>query len=113
MADDKNTDGEKSYTAISAARANTKFENHCRSLRLHLRECVELCNDIIREELQEVGVESEKKDLPTPREIKAILDEYVIGQDQAYMCCPSLFITTTSGQLCRQRRCGAQKATFC
>ena len=46
-------------------------------------ECVELCNDIIREELQETPDEAEFKKLPTPREISAILDEYVIGQESA------------------------------
>ncbi|XOV88390.1 MAG: ATP-dependent Clp protease ATP-binding subunit ClpX [Pseudomonadota bacterium] len=46
-------------------------------------ECVELCNDIIREELQESGDEGEKRKLPTPQEIKEILDEYVIGQNHA------------------------------
>jgi ATP-dependent Clp protease protease subunit len=46
-------------------------------------ECVELCNDIIREEMQErVGNGGEDK-LPEPREINAILDQYVIGQEQA------------------------------
>ena len=46
-------------------------------------ECVELCNDIIREEVQETAEEGESKSLPTPQEIKEILDEYVIGQKWA------------------------------
>lgn len=46
-------------------------------------ECVELCNDIIREELQESSEEAESRKLPTPMEIKDILDEYVIGQQRA------------------------------
>ena len=46
-------------------------------------ECVELCNDIIREELQENTEEAESKKLPTPQEINNILDEYVIGQSWA------------------------------
>ncbi|MEC7885753.1 MAG: ATP-dependent Clp protease ATP-binding subunit ClpX [Pseudomonadota bacterium] len=45
-------------------------------------ECVELCNDIIREELHDTDTES-KKDLPKPEEINFILDEYVIGQERA------------------------------
>jgi len=46
-------------------------------------ECVELCNDIIREELQESKDEEESRNLPTPMEINDILDEYVIGQQRA------------------------------
>jgi ATP-dependent Clp protease ATP-binding subunit ClpX len=47
-------------------------------------ECIELCNDIIREESQtEQGVKGARTDLPVPREIRVILDQYVIGQDQA------------------------------
>ena len=47
-------------------------------------ECVELCNDIIREEIQgEQGGKSGKSDLPVPHEIREILDQYVIGQEPA------------------------------
>jgi ATP-dependent Clp protease ATP-binding subunit ClpX len=47
-------------------------------------ECVELCNDIIREEIQQAdGQKGASSDLPTPHEISGILDQYVIGQSQA------------------------------
>ncbi|HYF91500.1 MAG TPA: ATP-dependent Clp protease ATP-binding subunit ClpX [Symbiobacteriaceae bacterium] len=45
-------------------------------------ECIELCNEIIEEELNE-EVDFELKDVPKPREIKSILDQYVIGQERA------------------------------
>lgn len=45
-------------------------------------ECVELCNDIIREEMQDQSPTGTTK-LPKPVEINSILDEYVIGQDRA------------------------------
>ena len=45
-------------------------------------ECVDLCNDIIREEINEKGEDSESK-LPIPHEIYQVLDEYVIGQGRA------------------------------
>jgi ATP-dependent Clp protease ATP-binding subunit ClpX len=44
-------------------------------------ECIELCNEIVEEELGEE--EFEMKDVPKPREIRDILDQYVIGQDAA------------------------------
>lgn len=45
-------------------------------------ECVDLCNDIIREEIQEASEPAREK-LPVPHEIKEILDQYVIGQQRA------------------------------
>ncbi len=47
-------------------------------------ECVELCNDIIREEVKEIAPNKKKRDaLPTPREIHQHLDDYVIGQEHS------------------------------
>ena len=46
-------------------------------------ECVDLCNDIIREEVQEESNDSSSDKLPTPVEIKEILDDYVIDQSRA------------------------------
>jgi ATP-dependent Clp protease ATP-binding subunit ClpX len=45
-------------------------------------ECVELCNDIIREELEEKA-HAARSHLPKPREILEVLDQYVIGQPRA------------------------------
>ncbi len=45
-------------------------------------ECVELCNDIIREELEEKAA-SARSHLPKPKEILDVLDQYVIGQSRA------------------------------
>jgi ATP-dependent Clp protease ATP-binding subunit ClpX len=48
-------------------------------------ECIELCNDIVRDEVPSAAPEakSARSDLPVPAEIKASLDDYVIGQDAA------------------------------
>jgi ATP-dependent Clp protease ATP-binding subunit ClpX len=46
-------------------------------------ECVELCNDIIREEIKEIAPKQDKESLPTPMEIRESLDDYVIGQEHA------------------------------
>jgi len=45
-------------------------------------ECIDLCNDIIQEEISETS-EVEEEKFPVPIEIKATLDEYVIGQEEA------------------------------
>ena len=46
-------------------------------------ECVDLCNDIIREEIQESSSDEGSDKLPIPAEINEILNQYVIGQQQA------------------------------
>ncbi|MBL0167547.1 MAG: ATP-dependent Clp protease ATP-binding subunit ClpX [Propionivibrio sp.] len=47
-------------------------------------ECIELCNDIVRDEISaDQGGKVAKSDLPTPKEISALLDQYVIGQEPA------------------------------
>lgn len=45
-------------------------------------ECIELCNEIIEEELSE-DIDLELRDIPKPKDIKDILDQYVVGQEEA------------------------------
>lgn len=46
-------------------------------------ECIALCNDILREDLEAQSIQESHQTLPTPTEIKKTLDEYVIGQTEA------------------------------
>ncbi|NBT59343.1 ATP-dependent Clp protease ATP-binding subunit ClpX, partial [bacterium] len=46
-------------------------------------ECIELCNDIIKEEAAKEETRGGTTKIPKPHEIKTVLDEFVIGQDQA------------------------------
>ncbi|MEW6326692.1 MAG: ATP-dependent Clp protease ATP-binding subunit ClpX [Thermodesulfobacteriota bacterium] len=46
-------------------------------------ECIELCNDIMAEEYEKEEVAKRSGSIPKPREIKKIMDEYVIGQERA------------------------------
>ncbi len=46
-------------------------------------ECVDLCNDIIREEIKDISPKRDANKLPTPKEIRTHLDDYVIGQEHA------------------------------
>ncbi|MCB9555581.1 MAG: ATP-dependent Clp protease ATP-binding subunit ClpX [Deltaproteobacteria bacterium] len=46
-------------------------------------ECIGLCNDIIAEEIEKEEQSTGPASLPKPTEIKAVLDEYVVGQDRA------------------------------
>ena len=46
-------------------------------------ECIDLCNDIIQEEINEAADTTEEESFPVPKEIKEKLDEYVISQEDA------------------------------
>jgi len=46
-------------------------------------ECVDLCNDILTEELEDTSTKTNRLSVPTPKDIKASLDDYIIGQDHA------------------------------
>ena len=46
-------------------------------------ECIELCNEVIREEINAKKPDLDLKKLPTPKEMKTFLDQYVIGQERA------------------------------
>ena len=86
MSDDKNTTGENGKLLYCSFCGKSQHE--VRKLIAGpsvfiCDECVELCNDIIREEVQEQSSAVSGNKLPTPREIDAILDEYVIGQERA------------------------------
>ena len=91
MADDvhggenKETDGKMLYCNFCG-----KSQNEVRKLIAGpsvfiCDECVDLCNDIIREELKEVIVEQGEEKLPVPQDINHTLGDYVIGQERAKM----------------------------
>lgn len=66
-------------------------------------ECIELCTEIVEEELGSEE-EVEFKDVPKPKEIREILDEYVIGQDQAKIPCRGCLQSLQADQFEQQSR---------
>src|SRR5512133_232515 len=48
-------------------------------------ECVDMCNDILREQNSAVPSDLNMENLPTPREMREFLDQYIIGQDEVKM----------------------------
>jgi len=87
MADDRNGKGEDNGKLLYCSFCG-KSQHEVRKLIAGpsvfiCDECVDLCNDIIREEIQESNTTDNSDRLPVPHEIKETLDDYVIGQDRA------------------------------
>ena len=85
MADKKSASGEKTLYCTFCGKSQHEVKKLIAGPSVFIcDECIDLCNEIIRDELP--GLEAAKEngsDLPTPAEIKANLDNYVIGQELA------------------------------
>ncbi len=86
MADKKSTPGEKVLYCSFCGKSQHEVKKLIAGPSVFIcDECIELCNDIIRDEVpaDSPAARAGKSDLPVPTEIKASLDQYVIGQDAA------------------------------
>ncbi|PHS69003.1 MAG: ATP-dependent Clp protease ATP-binding subunit ClpX [Methylophaga sp.] len=83
MSDDKNNDDKLLYCSFCGKSQHEVKKLIAGPSVFVCDECVDLCNDIIREEMQDSVEEQAETSLPTPREINEALDNYVIGQDRA------------------------------
>jgi ATP-dependent Clp protease ATP-binding subunit ClpX len=85
MADKKGATGEKVLYCSFCGKSQHEVKKLIAGPSVFIcDECIELCNDIIRDEAPpEAGAKPAKSELPTPAEIKGNLDQYVIGQELA------------------------------
>ena len=86
MADKKGASGEKVLYCSFCGKSQHEVKKLIAGPSVFIcDECIELCNDIIRDEVpaETPGHKGGKSDLPVPGEIKASLDQYVIGQEVA------------------------------
>ncbi|NQY51462.1 MAG: ATP-dependent Clp protease ATP-binding subunit ClpX [Piscirickettsiaceae bacterium] len=81
--DDKNNDDELLYCSFCGKNQHEAIKLIAGPSVFVCDECVDLCNDIIIEEMQEAGPNDTANELPTPRDINKALNGYVIGQDRA------------------------------
>jgi ATP-dependent Clp protease ATP-binding subunit ClpX len=85
MADKKGASGEKTLYCTFCGKSQHEVKKLIAGPSVFIcDECIDLCNEIIRDELPNADLTKEAGDaLPTPAEIKANLDNYVIGQEPA------------------------------
>jgi ATP-dependent Clp protease ATP-binding subunit ClpX len=86
MADKKGASGEKVLYCSFCGKSQHEVKKLIAGPSVFIcDECIELCNDIIRDEVPAEGpaAKASKSDLPIPSEIKSSLDQYVIGQEVA------------------------------
>jgi ATP-dependent Clp protease ATP-binding subunit ClpX len=84
MADRKGSSGEKTLYCSFCGKSQHEVKKLIAGPSVFIcDECIDLCNDIIRDELPAESDKDTKGDLPAPAQIKKHLDGYVIGQDQA------------------------------
>jgi len=82
--DKDNTEGEKLLLCTFCGKNQNEVRKLIAGPSVYIcNECIDLCNDIIKEEINESIETSEEKTFLIPKEIKDILDEYVIGQEEA------------------------------
>ncbi|RZA24640.1 MAG: AAA family ATPase, partial [Proteobacteria bacterium] len=85
MSDKKSSSGEKLLYCSFCGKSQHEVKKLIAGPSVFIcDECIDLCNDIIRDETSNVEtVAGAKSDLPTPHEISELLDQYVIGQQTA------------------------------
>ncbi|WMW79148.1 ATP-dependent Clp protease ATP-binding subunit ClpX [Undibacterium cyanobacteriorum] len=85
MSDKKSTTGEKLLYCSFCGKSQHEVKKLIAGPSVFIcDECIDLCNDIIRDEINAMEpISSAKSELPTPAEITELLDQYVIGQEKA------------------------------